>query len=403
MGWCHFEQGTPEEGISRLEEIIGRAEAASLSACLAALYSAISNLYYLSGRYRDQLAASERAVALSWVVGDDRLRGQAEVRRGMALVTLGRLEEGIKAYQTAIPLAEAAQDIDTLYRAYSNMNMGLNHSGRAEAARETEQRLNALGQRIGNPAYTATLTSVEGWHLWMSGDWIAARHKFELALRMFRSTTSQRVALIPRVGLAILDELEGHVDEGVRELESVLEEGRRTGNVEITSEAEVWLCWAYIARGQIDRAIQRLQVKIDLSVEQGVKGLGARNFLVYALCELGEYERAVVVGASVVEDAGDVGSPFTQSLGKIFYGRALGGVGRFEESSHVLEEGIHLAHDMPFAYAEGLGEFEYGRMLHLQDENAIACEHLGVAGGIFARLGAKRELDRTNTFLSALS
>jgi tetratricopeptide (TPR) repeat protein len=403
MGWCHFEQGTPEDGIPRLEDMIARAEAGSLSACLAALYSAISNLYYLSGRYRDQLAASERAVALSWVVADDRLRGQAEVRRGMALMTLGRLDDAIKAYQTAIPLAEAAQDLDTLYRAYSNLNLGLSHSGRIDDARESEQRLYALDRRIGNPAHTATLTSVEGWHFWMSGDWPAAQHKFELALKMFRSSPSNRVVLIPRVGLAVLDELEGDVDGAVEELESVLAEGRRTGNVEITAEAEVWLCWAYIARGQIHRAVQHLQEKIDQSIERGVKGLGSRNFLVYALCELGDYERAVGVGASVVEDAGDVGSPFTQSLGRIFYGRALGGVGRFEESRDALEEGIRLAHDMPFAYAEGLGQLEYGRMLHQQNENALARERLGIAAQIFDGLGAKRELDRTNSFLSALS
>jgi tetratricopeptide (TPR) repeat protein len=76
MGQVHASRGTVEEGLERLQPVLERLEASGV-ASLAALYVALARLFFSGGRYTEQLAAAERAVALARAGEDDKMRAEA--------------------------------------------------------------------------------------------------------------------------------------------------------------------------------------------------------------------------------------------------------------------------------------------------------------------------------------
>jgi len=66
------------------------------------------------GRYQEMLEAAERASEIARAIGVDRLLGEAEERRGTALIFLGQPDEARQALEGAIPLLEAAGDLASL-------------------------------------------------------------------------------------------------------------------------------------------------------------------------------------------------------------------------------------------------------------------------------------------------
>jgi Flp pilus assembly protein TadD len=76
--------------------------------------------------------------------------------------------------------------------------------------------------------------------------------------------------------------------------------------------------------------------------------------------------------------------------------------GRAEEAAAALEEALSWASPMPYPYAEARLLHEYG-LLHIREgESKEARKRLSAALGIFGRLGAKKDVVRTEQALRAL-
>ena len=67
-----------------------------------------------------------------------------------------------------------------------------------------------------------------------------------------------------------------------------------------------------------------------------------------------------------------------------------------------LREGITLARAMPYPYAEARLLQEQGQLSLQQDEREPAQEHLEAALAIFRRLGARKDIERTEQLLATL-
>jgi tetratricopeptide (TPR) repeat protein len=75
---------------------------------------------------------------------------------------------------------------------------------------------------------------------------------------------------------------------------------------------------------------------------------------------------------------------------------------RWAEAEQALEEGLALTRSMPYPYAEGRLLHVYGEMHNQKSQLALARERLEAALTIFRRLGARKDVERTELALAAL-
>ncbi|PZS00867.1 MAG: hypothetical protein DLM70_12930, partial [Chloroflexi bacterium] len=132
LGWVHRRRGTPAEGIGRVQSMIDLMAWSGPSPALASLHVALAHLLFLIGKYREQMAAAEQGAAIARALGDDRLLGEAEMRRGTALDTLGDPEQGRKVLEGALPLVEAGGDLITLFTTLNNLGAVMERLGRMD-------------------------------------------------------------------------------------------------------------------------------------------------------------------------------------------------------------------------------------------------------------------------------
>src|SRR5438067_5148204 len=69
IGKVHTYRETPEEGVARLHPVVAQLGASAAEGvstrCLARLYAALADLFFVAGRYSEQLVAATRAAELA--------------------------------------------------------------------------------------------------------------------------------------------------------------------------------------------------------------------------------------------------------------------------------------------------------------------------------------------------
>jgi tetratricopeptide (TPR) repeat protein len=83
-------------------------------------------------------------------------------------------------------------------------------------------------------------------------------------------------------------------------------------------------------------------------------------------------------------------------------GMILARQGRWEEAEQIFGQAVSLAQAMPYPYAEGRSHYEWGRMDLEQGDRQQARKHLEDANVIFQRLGAQKDIERTERALHEL-
>ncbi|HZS93154.1 MAG TPA: AAA family ATPase, partial [Chloroflexota bacterium] len=212
LGRVHERRGTPGEGIERLERLrvlpgrrAPRAE--------AEMDAALAPLLLLTGRYHEQLEATERAASVAREIGDERLLAEAEVWRGCALNQLGRLEEGRAAQEGAISLAEATGDLTSLLHAVNDLGFLSEIRGEFAISRRFKARALELAERGGDPLSVATMSFRCGQNAFLCGDWTAAETLFVRGMGLSRQLGASSIAAYPPFGLALLAFARDEIDE----------------------------------------------------------------------------------------------------------------------------------------------------------------------------------------------
>jgi tetratricopeptide (TPR) repeat protein len=274
---------------------IGQAHAARGA---AAPYTALAHLYYAGGRTGEQLAAAERAVQLARVVGDDRIRADAESWRGLALLHLGRMEEAQRVLEEAIPLAEAVGDLAILGRALTVVAGAYVARGELDQGRRHAERALEMAERRGDAAQVvfAAVTLAVGY--FVAGDWVQARTHLERALA--REIGAPHVVASPLVEVGLLCLAEGAWDEATR----YLEEGRaiadRSTNLGLLLQAHAMLAAREILEGRPNAACGRLAPLLDAARQEVWGGPYAQVTLAWAYLEMGDVAAAdELVGQAV--------------------------------------------------------------------------------------------------------
>jgi len=83
-------------------------------------------------------------------------------------------------------------------------------------------------------------------------------------------------------------------------------------------------------------------------------------------------------------------------------GMVLSGQERWDEAEAVFNEGVSLAHDMPYPYAEARILFEHGVMRFKMSKSQRARSRLTEALAIFQRPGARTYIELAKRALGAL-
>jgi tetratricopeptide (TPR) repeat protein len=151
--------------------------------------------------------------------------------------------------------------------------------------------------------------------------------------------------------------------------------------------------------GQPEAARTRLERITSL---HGIFVLAARVTLAWACLELGDVERAAETAIRAMAEMRDRGIRVFQPDALRVRGMLLAEQGKWEEAERTFEEAVSLARAMPYPYAQARALNQHG-MTHVQKgEPQQARSRMEEALALFQRLGAGKDVERTEQALAAL-
>lgn len=401
IGRVHSLKGTPEEGIARIEPIRALLAGSAPSRALAALDLALAPLYLACNRYREQLEAAEQAAEIARDLGEDRMVAEAEVWRGCALNQIGRLEEGHRVQQAAIPLAEAARDLGSLSHALNDIGFLSEIQGQFAQSRVYKKRALEVAEQAGDPAATANMAFRCGQNTFLSGEWDLARQYFDRSVATASRVDALSILAYPLFGLGLLALLEGDGDAAVARADQCLAIARKANDAQILRAAESLLAEKELQDGRPHDALIRLSALEP--EESGLSLHSALPALAVACLRVGDIDAAQAHTAAAVRWARERHNLL--GLADLLPVQALVLIERqqWSEVRDALEEGLRLARPMPYPYAEARLLSVYGILHHRLGERAQAEDKLLHALRIFQRLGARPDATLTTEAITALN
>jgi len=352
LGWCYAQRGTPSEGIARLQPLRTTLAARSISPHgLAALDVALAQLYYISGRHGEQLTAATRAVKLARAAGDEPTIVQAELRRGNALLMLGRMEEGTRVIEQTVPLAEIAGDLWSLTHALNNIGVVYETHGAFATTRSYVERACTIAERIGDPTMIAFMGYRRGKNAFYLGDWHKARVCFEMAVADVQAVgTSWMSAYLP-LGLGLLCLVEGAYESGVAYLNAAIDLAGRRGDVHVLQYAQSVLAERELLAGNASAALTRLQPLLDRAAPNSELAMPL-PLLAWASLLLGDERRAGELVARADYETAREHNLFDRL--NVLRVQALLAMRQrdYGAAQDRLQEALTLSAAMPFPYAE---------------------------------------------------
>jgi tetratricopeptide (TPR) repeat protein len=365
MGWVCSGRGTPLEGLSCLEPLLGPPARDGLSAQgLAALRTAQAQLYYCCGRYSEQLAVAEHAVELARAIGDELMLTNAESRRGLALVALGRTEEAIPALEETRRLAERHGDLECLKEAIFNLGWIYDTRGEFNLSRRYGERALEIVERLGHQAGVAFALFRCSLTAFLSGDWEYARAAIKRASAIERTLGSPMISMYILTGLGLLRQAEGQWQVATQALEEVIARARSSGDLQNLRAAQSALAERDLMEGRPDVARGRLEPLLDQPDHQETDVTLFLPRLAWARLDLGAMPEAeALVEQSIARAAA---SRNRVALLDALRVRALVATrqARWDEAESSLEEALALAQAMPCPYSDAKVFYVYG-LLHL--------------------------------------
>jgi len=400
IGWTHRWRGTPQEGIERIQPMLDLLAWSGPSQGLASLYLALAYLHMGSGRYRECLEAAERAGELARAVGDERVLAGAEMRRGTALNNLAQIEEGRQVLDRSIQLAEAAGDLDVLGIALNNLADLELKMGELQRSREHLERALELHERVGHTGNIGFQMLNLGELLTYLGEWETAGEYIDRGGDIVRSAGASWWSAYGPVGRGHLQLHQGEWEEASRALEEGIALAEPIGDLQALQQAHMFLGELEVLQGRAEEARGRLE---SFTSEEGSYIEPLLATLAWAYLELGEMDRAEETARRVQAIAQERQHKLYLPGVLTVQGMILAQQGRWEEGEQTFGEAVSLAQAIPYPCAEGRARYEWGMMHIRQGDREQARERLEQALEVFQRLGARKDIERTEKALHQLA
>jgi tetratricopeptide (TPR) repeat protein/DNA-binding CsgD family transcriptional regulator len=400
IGRAHALKATPEEGVARLRPVLALLAEGGPSPALGQLYAELTRLLFVSGKYREQLVAADRAAELAEALGDQQLLAQAKVSRGDALVCIGDLVQGRRQLIEAMPSLEAAGTLDTLAFAlsvagFASLTMGEFEEGRAYAEHALE-----LARRVGVRSEVELATLMLGRVMFRLGNWMGARSHFEQAAAAGNILGCSWGSVTALLHLGTLEVAEGNWDRASSLLEQCVETAESRRHLEVLPVAQEALARFDLLQGRPHSAVLRLE---PLAWCEGTKFTSILPTLAQAYLDQGDGARAQATVSRAIARAKSQHNQLALVQALHVWGMVCMGQRSWEEAMSALGEALALAHAMLYPYAEAQALYELGRAFAETGQSEQARERLQKALSIFRRMGAMKDIERTEHALDSYS
>jgi tetratricopeptide (TPR) repeat protein len=402
IGWVDALRGAPEEGIARLQLLLGQPGLRLSAHSLAALHDALAQLFVVSGRYGETLAAAARAVELATEAADERLLSQAQMCRGTALLLLGRLEECVQVLEGTVAAVERVGGLRDLASSLNNLAMAYRARGQFDRDQRYVERALEVAERLGDPPLTAYMWCNRGEQAYLVGDWERAHDCYERALRLVGEVDTSWASPYPSLGLGQLALARGEGEIASAYLEEVITLAGATGDLDALQPACCALAERDLLEGRPAVARARLEPLLDRPTQQD-NNASVLPVLAWAVLDLGDEGWAEGLLAGAVERARAEQNRVVLVEALRIQAMAVARAGRWPEARAALEEALVLCRSMPCPYAEARVIFTYGLVHSHQHHAALAREQLQAARAILSKLGERLYGEPVECALAALA
>ena len=382
----------PEVGLALLEPFLPLLLDGEASAGRGMLRVALARLYWMAGRFKDQMAEAERAKEIARALGDASLEAEAEHWRSHALAALGRPDESLRVAEAALPLAVRAGDLwweCFLLGAVTQAHLRMGTAWQCQEAATAHAV--ELAHRMGMPGPLATALCDRSEVAFALGDWPRARDDAERALALVRPLGTYWIAAAPRVVLGRLCLAEGQWESGQRYLEEGMALAERMGESIYGIASSRALARAAIAEtdllsGRVDRVRADLEPHLDGSPGAARDRTTILPCLAWAYLDAGDPDRATgLLQDSLAHAPSQLDRlPLMEVL--LVQARVAICRQQWAAAHSTLESAIALARAMCSPYAEAKALYVYGQLHRAKGEPWRAHERLESALAICERL-----------------
>jgi tetratricopeptide (TPR) repeat protein len=235
-----------------------------------------------------------------------------------------------------------------------------------------------------------------------AGDWRESQECLERAVGLARGTQLTRFSYVPSAYLGVLRKAQGAWEDANRCFSDAASLAREADNGEGTRYAGSRLAEMDVLQDRPAEAIARLGRRPDLSDLTSFYEIVLLSALAEAHADTGDAAGAEEVADLALTRARGTRNRVDGVEALRVRAKVLSMRGRAEEAAAALEEDLSWASPMPYPYSEARLLHEYG-LLHIREgESKEARKRLSAALGIFGRLGAKKDVERTEQALRAL-
>ncbi|HEX8919249.1 MAG TPA: AAA family ATPase [Chloroflexota bacterium] len=400
VGRVHVAGGSVERGVSILQSALNSHSHYELHSSQAALYSSLSRLLYVGGRYGESLDSAAEAIRLARDGGAVGIVAEAEVTRAAALPMLGDWSDGVATARVAIAHAEEAGDVFSACRGCLYLSGMLLARGEWEPAHRCLAAALAHAERMSNPRQIANALLGLGVHAFLIGQIDRSREYAERAQEImrqlggfwFRVLDSAGISLVlsarewdlmPRALKDCISLSEGSSERALLRVarldaERALEEGRPEAARDLLKSARS----SHALEAEQAHALAPLAAHIHL--ECGDERSAQEELQIVSLI-------VSVQGLRVLEcDLARVRAIIEFRLRQ------------WTSAEATLRRGIETAEQLQYAYAEARLRSLYGRLLAEQDQPESGSNELSHALLLFDRLGATRDVTDTEKTLAEI-
>jgi tetratricopeptide (TPR) repeat protein/transcriptional regulator with XRE-family HTH domain len=382
-------------GLARLLPLAESLDPGGATEGWAAFQAALANLFLMSGRYSEELAAAARATEIARALGDQTLLATALERQGQALMLLtGRRAEARTVVEEARRVAEETANLEIVCEANADAAWIALERGEFEAGEWHNRQEQAAAKRLGAELrFTAALFS-RGLLAFYKGDWQAARRDI-----MTVDHTGSMYFLLQK---GRLHGAEGDRETARRYLEESSDLAVRSNHLLPLRAAQKLLAEYDLEEGHPAAAHARLAA---LLARSGVNEMDVHEVLpvlAWAHLELGRVAEAGAVIAQAI--CGMRADDNVLDLVDALRVQALVATrqGHWVAAEQALEEGLRHARRMPYPHAEARLLHTWGVLLLRKGEGEAAGHRLAAALEMFGRLGARAHAEEVEGALATL-
>jgi tetratricopeptide (TPR) repeat protein len=400
--------GETERGLARLDSLLQRIPPESHpTRGMALVYQSLVALYQNSGRFADKLPATERYAEIAHSLNDDALIADAGMRVGGALITVGRLEEGLAALEGTIPVARRLGATNTLALCYHNAADVYLWQGNFPRCREYREQDLVLSEGHGDPARIAFSHAWLGDIAFVQGDWESARRHVQRGMMGRDTLGSNNLTAYVVQMLGRLEAYAGDDTLAERPLEEAWQSSNHSNDAQLRSATAESRLVLLLVNRQVDGAEALLATMQQRRAgSDSARNFGERWFTFYPAwlaCVRGDARSSAELAHATSAGWGAQHMPFAAPFQHAqLLGMALTVGGDWSGAATAFEEALARVRPVGYPVQEGWAYLEYARMLLLQGEHDAARAHAEAAEAILRPLGVGLLLPSLDAILAGV-